>query len=58
MCGVLGMFYINVAEEGGELLLASSWKVYNELAVNNPRMLRVLSCPDWPIQEYAFSVRH
>lgn len=43
---IVSLFCLNVAAEGGESKLASSWRVYNELAKTRPDMIKVLS-QDW-----------
>jgi len=46
-CDVLALFFLSVANEGGENLLASSWKVYNELAATRPDIIQLLAQDDW-----------
>ena len=41
------MYAINVASNGGESLLASTGKVYNEIAASRPDVIHVLSDGGW-----------
>ncbi|OJJ31390.1 hypothetical protein ASPWEDRAFT_187270 [Aspergillus wentii DTO 134E9] len=45
---IVSLFTLDEAASGGESLLASGWRVYNELAKNRPDLIRVLA-EDWPI---------
>ncbi|KAI0407889.1 Clavaminate synthase-like protein [Xylaria palmicola] len=47
LCGILVMYFIDRAAIGGDVLLASSWKVYNELASTRPDLIEVLGKDDW-----------
>ncbi|KAJ2981457.1 hypothetical protein NUW58_g6684 [Xylaria curta] len=47
LCGILAMYFIDRAAIGGDVLLASSWKVYNELASTRPDLIKVLGKDDW-----------
>ncbi len=38
-------------------MLASSWKVYNELAATRPDIVHILSAPDWPFDTYVRCIR-
>jgi hypothetical protein len=40
---IVSLFALNTAAEGGESKLASSWRVYNELAKTRPDLIRKLS---------------
>lgn len=44
---IVSLFALNTAAQGGESKLASSWKVYNELAKTRPDLIKVLS-EEWP----------
>lgn len=44
---IVSLFALNTAAQGGESKLASSWKVYNELASTRPDLITTLS-EDWP----------
>lgn len=41
----MAFFYLDTALKGGETILASSWKTYNELAAKRPEVLRTLAEP-------------
>ncbi|RMD40168.1 hypothetical protein DV735_g4956, partial [Chaetothyriales sp. CBS 134920] len=43
---VVSLFCLSPAAEGGESRLASTWRVYNELAANRPDLIQTLS-QDW-----------
>ncbi|KAF2669054.1 Clavaminate synthase-like protein [Microthyrium microscopicum] len=47
VCDVLAMYVQEEAAEGGESHLASSAKVYNEIAANRPDAIHTLSQPNW-----------
>ena len=40
------LFCLNTAAKGGESELASSWRLYNELARSRPDIIKILS-EDW-----------
>jgi hypothetical protein len=40
---IVSLFALNTAARGGESKLASSWKVYNELAEARPDLIKTLS---------------
>ncbi|CAO3679741.1 unnamed protein product [Umbelopsis vinacea] len=46
---IISLFAIGVAEQGGKSRIASSWKVYNELAATRPDLIQTLS-KDWVFQ--------
>ena len=43
---ILALYALNLAPEGGRLMLASAWQLYNDLAVWQPEVLQTLS-EDW-----------
>ncbi|KAF9889373.1 hypothetical protein FE257_007483 [Aspergillus nanangensis] len=45
---IVSLFTLSEPAKGGESLLASSWRVYNELARTRPDIIQVLA-RDWPI---------
>jgi Taurine catabolism dioxygenase TauD, TfdA family len=45
------MYALNVAAIGGESLLASSAKIYNEIAETRPDVLHVLADDKWIFDE-------
>lgn len=47
VCDILAMYYQSTALSGGESQLASSAKVYNEIAANRPDVIRTLAKDDW-----------
>lgn len=51
LCDVLSMYALNVAAYGGESFLASSAKIYNELALTRPDIIEVLAKDDWVFDE-------
>ena len=44
---IVSLFALSAAASGGESKLASSWRVYNELAEKRPDLIRTLA-GDWP----------
>jgi hypothetical protein len=44
---IVSLFALSTAAEGGQSKLASSWRVYNELAATRPDLIGTLSS-DWP----------
>lgn len=51
LCDVLALYALNVAAYGGESFLASSAKIYNELARTRPDIIEVLAKDDWIFDE-------
>ena len=47
LCNILALYHLSASSEGGENLVASSWKVYNELAATRPDILGLLAQDDW-----------
>ncbi|KAL2200791.1 hypothetical protein P885DRAFT_27415 [Corynascus similis CBS 632.67] len=52
LCDVLSLYALNVAAYGGESFLASSAKIYNELARTRPDIIEVLAKDDWIFDEF------
>lgn len=52
---IVSLYCLSPAARGGESKLASSWKVYNELAKTRPDLIHVLA-EDWVIDGYVPSV--
>ncbi|GAB1319225.1 TauD/TfdA-like domain-containing protein [Madurella fahalii] len=52
LCDVLALYALNVAAYGGESFLASSAKIYNELAKTRPDIIEVLAKDDWIFDEF------
>ncbi|KXX78006.1 hypothetical protein MMYC01_201723 [Madurella mycetomatis] len=52
LCDVLALYALNVAAYGGESFLASSAKIYNELAKTRPDIIEVLAKDDWVFDEF------
>jgi len=52
---IISLLALSTSAEGGQSKLASSWRVYNELAATRPDLIWTLSKP-WPVEEYAISV--
>jgi hypothetical protein len=50
---IVSLFAMEEPVEGGESLLASGWRVYNELAKLRPDLVKVLAS-DWPIPRSVF----
>lgn len=48
---VVALFALSMAAEGGQSYLSSSWKVYNELAMNRPDLIWTLS-REWAFDKY------
>jgi hypothetical protein len=46
---VIALLCLETAKEGGESMLSSSWRVYNELAETRPDLIRTLAEP-WPVE--------
>lgn len=51
-CDILALYYLNHAKTGGETSLASSWKVYNELAASRPDVIHTLAENNWTHDTY------
>ena len=47
LCDVLSMYALGVAASGGESFLASTAKIYNDLARNRPDIIELLAKDDW-----------
>lgn len=56
LCDVLSMYALNTAAYGGESFLASSAKIYNELARTRPDIIEVLAKDDWIFDECVVSL--
>jgi len=54
MCDVLSLYALGVAAYGGESFLASSAKIYNEIARTRPDIIHVLAKDDWIFDQYVF----
>lgn len=52
LCDVLSLYALGVAAYGGESFLASSAKIYNEIARLRPDVIHVLAKDDWPFDEF------
>ena len=52
---IVSLFCLNTAAKGGESKLASSWRVYNELAKTRPDLIKTLS-EDWAFDGYVSSI--
>lgn len=48
---IVSLFALSTAAEGGVSRLASTWRVYNELAETRPDLIRTLAEP-WPADKY------
>ncbi|KAL1959403.1 hypothetical protein VTO42DRAFT_2206 [Malbranchea cinnamomea] len=48
---IVSLFALSTAAEGGKSKLASSWRVYNELAKTRPDLVRTLA-EDWPFDGF------
>jgi hypothetical protein len=46
---ILALQVRQVAAKGGKTLVASSWKIYNDLMVERPDVVHVLAQPNWPV---------
>lgn len=44
---ILGLYYIDVSYKGGDIRLASSWAIYNELVATRPEVIQALAKEDW-----------
>jgi hypothetical protein len=51
---IVSLFALDEPATGGESLLASGWRVYNELARTRPDLVKILA-DDWSIPRYAES---
>lgn len=58
LCDVLSLYCRNTAAYGGESFLASSAKIYNELARTRPDLIHVLAKDDWPFDEFFENQHH
>jgi len=50
-CNVLAMQIRGCAASGGNHIIASAWKVYNELARTRKDLLEVLTAPNWTFDQ-------
>lgn len=50
---IVSLFALGEAAEGGASKLASTWRVYNELARTRPDLIHTLAA-DWPLEKYLF----
>ncbi|CEJ93567.1 hypothetical protein VHEMI09147 [[Torrubiella] hemipterigena] len=48
---VVALFALGIAAEGGQSKLASSWRIYNELAATRPDLIRTLA-DSWPVDDF------
>ncbi|KAI1618888.1 hypothetical protein EDD36DRAFT_460525 [Exophiala viscosa] len=48
---IVSLFARSTAAEGGKSRLASTWRVYNELAATRPDLIRTLS-EEWPFENF------
>jgi len=53
---LIALFCLSEAAEGGKSFLASSWRVYNELAATRPDLIHTLSEP-WAADTYVEAYR-
>jgi alpha-ketoglutarate-dependent taurine dioxygenase len=51
---IISLFALETAAEGGASKLASTWRVYNELARTRPDLVHTLS-QDWPVEVFSRS---
>lgn len=54
---IVSLFALGEPEAGGESLIASGWRVYNELARTRPDLVRVLA-EEWLIPRYPHPTHH
>ncbi|KAK4169915.1 hypothetical protein QBC43DRAFT_39013 [Cladorrhinum sp. PSN259] len=52
LCDVLSLYALGIAAYGGESFLASSAKIYNEIARTRPDIIHVLAKDDWIFDEF------
>ena len=52
VCDILAMYVQEQAAEGGESYLASSAKIYNEIAATRPDVIHTLADPSWIFDKY------
>jgi hypothetical protein len=57
-CDILAMYALDVAAIGGESLLASSGKIYNEIAATRPDVIHVLADDQWIFDEFVAQYTH
>jgi hypothetical protein len=50
-CDILSMYAYDVAASGGESIIASGGKIYNEIARDRPDILHVLTDDKWIFDE-------
>lgn len=50
------MYALDVAAGGGESLLASSGKIYNEIAATRPDVIHTLSDDQWVFDEFVIPI--
>ncbi|KAK4449882.1 hypothetical protein QBC34DRAFT_462546 [Podospora aff. communis PSN243] len=58
LCDILSLYALDVAAYGGESFLASSAKIYNEIARTRADIIHVLAKDDWPFDEFYNSQYH
>ncbi|KAL8847888.1 MAG: hypothetical protein Q9221_007099 [Calogaya cf. arnoldii] len=51
-CDVVATLTRQCSTDGGFCTIASSWAIYNELAMTRPDLIHILSKPDWPFDTY------
>ena len=51
----MALYTLAPAASGGRSILASSFRVYDELAAQHPDHIRTLSTPDWAFDRYHIS---
>ncbi|UPK97195.1 hypothetical protein LCI18_008130 [Fusarium solani-melongenae] len=51
-CNILSLYAYDVSAEGGESLLASGAKIYNEIAATRPDVIRLLADDNWVFGEF------
>ncbi|KAL4780651.1 hypothetical protein BJX76DRAFT_360635 [Aspergillus varians] len=51
-CDILSMYALDIGATGGESLLASSGKVYNEIAATRPDIIHLLTNDNWVFDEF------
>lgn len=49
---IVSLFALGEPASGGESLLASGWRIYNELAATRPDLVKILA-EDWSVPRYA-----
>ncbi|PKS06081.1 hypothetical protein jhhlp_007915 [Lomentospora prolificans] len=57
-CDILSLYVRGEPASGGNIKIASSWQVYNDLCKSRPDIIRTLQAPDWTFERYGHIFQH